>query len=307
MTREMTGTPERVRITVPASTANLGAGFDTLGMALGLYDTVEVAAVDGQPGTARVEVTGAGEGAVPTDGEHLVVRVLHRTLDRLGVRPPAVEMRCVNSVPHARGLGSSAAAIVAGVTAGYHFAGHDVHSERTRAEMVDVAAAEEGHADNVAACLLGGLVIAFTVENRYRSVRLEPHPELVPVVLVPESESATHTMRGLLPESVPHADAAFTAGRSALVVHALTRRPDLLHVATEDRIHQDYREPAMPRTLGLLRALRNNGVAATVSGAGPTVLALPPAGDLPPEVAVDGFDVLRPGVDRSGVRVHTEG
>ncbi|SDP68886.1 homoserine kinase [Actinopolyspora xinjiangensis] len=291
------------RVTVPASTANLGSGFDALAMALSLHDVVEVTPVEAAAGTARVEITGSGAGEVPEDESHLVVRVLHATMDRLGVSPPALRLRCTNAVPHARGLGSSAAAIVAGVAAGYRLAGFDVRSERVRPEALQLAASYEGHADNVAATLFGGLVVAWSVENRYRSVRLEPHSELAPVVLIPRVESATHTMRGLLPSEVPHADAAFAAGRTALAVHALTTDPELLLEATEDRLHQEYRRPAMPETLELVRWLRDGGVPAAVSGAGPTVLALPPGGELSRDGLPEGFELVRLDVDRAGVRI----
>ncbi|SDK64526.1 homoserine kinase [Actinopolyspora mzabensis] len=301
------GTDAAFRVTVPASTANLGSGFDTLAVALALHDVVEITRTDAEPRTARVEVTGSGAGEVPVDESHLVVRVLHATMDRLGVSPPALRLRCTNTVPHARGLGSSAAAIVAGVAAGYRLAGLDVRAERVRPEALRLAASYEGHADNVAAALFGGLVVAWNVENRYRSVRLEPHSELAPVVFVPTAESATHTMRGLLPETVPHSDAVFAAGRTALAVHALTTEPELLLEATEDRLHQEYRGPAMPETLELVHRLRNSGVPAVVSGAGPTVFALPPGGELPdPSVAGD-FEVKRLDVDRTGVWVDRMG
>jgi homoserine kinase len=288
-----------VRVRVPASTANLGPGFDALGMALGLYDTVEAtAAGDG----VRVEVTGEGAGAVPTDERHLVARALRAGVDALGVELPGVVLRCHNAIPHARGLGSSAAAIVAGVAAAYGLAGKepDEHALQLAAEF-------EGHADNAAASLYGGLVLAWSEGPRYRAVRLEPHPGLAPVVLIPDTESATSVTRGLLPGNVPHHDAAFVAGRGALAVHALTTRPDLLLPATEDRLHQDYREPAWPDTMRMVRELRDNGVAATVSGAGPTVLALPSGGTLPSGVDTAGFRVCALPVDRTGVVVEPIG
>jgi homoserine kinase len=142
-----------VKVRVPASTANLGPGFDALGMALGLYDTVEVTVTDGG---VRVEVTGEGAGQVPTDESHLVVRALRAGVDALGVSLPGVFLRCHNAIPHARGLGSSAAAIVAGVAAAYGLAGKplDEHALQLAAEF-------EGHADNAAASLYGGLVLAW--------------------------------------------------------------------------------------------------------------------------------------------------
>jgi homoserine kinase len=284
---------------VPASTANLGPGFDALGMALALYDTVDVAVTSGD---TVVEVTGEGAAGVPTDDSHLVIRALRATCDALGVALPGVFLRCHNAIPHARGLGSSAAAIVAGVVAAYGLAGKepDEHALQLAAEF-------EGHADNAAASLYGGLVLAWSEGTRYRAVRLEPHAALQPVVLVPAERSATHVTRGLLPATVPHTDAAFSAGRCALAVHALTARPDLLLPATEDRLHQDYRDSAWPDTMRMVRELRANGVAAMVSGAGPTVFAATTNGRLPAGVDTEGFAVHALAVDRVGATVAPNG
>ena len=292
-----------VRVTVPASSANLGPGFDALGIALALYDAVHVEVVDGPDGTAEVSAEGEGAAAIPTDHEHLVVRVLHRTWAELGLPRRAVRLRCRNSIPHSRGLGSSAAAIVAGVAAAYELAGFALRDNKNLDQALHLAAAEEGHADNVAASLLGGVVIAWQDGDRFRATSLPAHADLHPVAFVPAGESSTHTTRGLLPAQVPHADAAFNAGRAALAVHALTTDPSLLPVATEDRLHQDYREPAWPATIELVRRLRAAGVAAAVSGAGPTVLALPPRGELPNSAHSTGFTALHLPVDRCGVRV----
>jgi len=287
---------ESVRVRVPASTANLGPGFDALGLALGLYDEVDVAVTSSD---VLVEVTGEGAGQVPTDESHLVVRALRATCDALGVSLPGVILRCRNAIPHARGLGSSAAAIVAGVAAAYGLAGKTPDDG-----ALQVAAEFEGHADNAGASLYGGLVLAWSEGSRYRALRLEPHAALRPVVLVPRTRSATSVTRGLLPERVPHTDAAFAAGRCALAVQAFTARPDLLLPATEDRLHQDYRESAWPQTMRMVRELRENGVAATVSGAGPTVFAVPADGRLPSGIDTEGFAVHALPVDRVGVTIH---
>jgi homoserine kinase len=288
-----------VKVRVPASTANLGPGFDALGMALGLYDTVEVTVTDGG---VRVEVTGEGAGQVPTDESHLVVRALRAGVDALGVSLPGVFLRCHNAIPHARGLGSSAAAIVAGVAAAYGLAGKplDEHALQLAAEF-------EGHADNAAASLYGGLVLAWQEGPDYRAVRFDPHQDVSPVVLVPDAHSATSVTRGLLPDNIPHSDAAFAAGRCALAVHALTTRPDLLLPATEDRLHQDYRADAWPDTMRMVRELRGNGVPATVSGAGPTVFALPSGGVLPVGINTEGFAVRALPIDLTGVAIATNG
>jgi homoserine kinase len=281
-----------VRVRVPASTANLGPGFDALGLALALYDEVEVTpAASG----LRVEVHGEGAGCVPTGEENLVVRALRAACARLGCQPGGVILRCHNRIPHSRGLGSSAAAAVAGVLAGYGLAGREPDEA-----ALDLAAGFDGHADNVGASVLGGLVIAWKDAGSFRAIRLEPHPDLAPVLLVPQEASATEFTRGLLPAEVPHADAAFTAGRAALLVHALTSAPELLLAATEDRLHQPYRCPAYPATGLLVDALRMAGVPATVSGAGPSVLALLVGGELPTGMPTAGFTSHRLDVSAVG-------
>lgn len=286
-----------VRVTVPASTANLGSGFDALGMALGLYDTVEVRIVE--HGGASIVTEGCGADTVPRDERHLVARAVRATAAALDVEFPGLDLRCRNAIPHARGLGSSAAAVVAGVAAGYALAGRKLD-----AGALQLAGGMEGHADNAAASLYGGAVITWQDDDgRYQAARFDPHPSVRPVALVPEVQSSTKTTRGLLPDRVPHADAAFAAGRAALAVHALTAEPALLLPATADRLHQGYREAAWPATFGLVRALRAAGVAAAVSGAGPTVLALTTDGRLPSTVDLTGFATWELDIDRTGVRV----
>jgi homoserine kinase len=289
----------KVRVTVPASTANLGSGFDALGLALALYDVVEVT-VTGE----GIKGTITGEGAdLLVDENHLVVRALLAAADRLELDLPGVRLRCVNAIPQARGLGSSAAAVVAGVAAAYALADREPDED-----ALQLAAAFEGHADNVAACLHGGLALAWSEPGpTYHAVRFEPHAALRPVLLLPDGRSATAQTRGLLPDAVPHVDAAFAAGRCALAVHALTTWPPLLLTATEDRLHQDYRAAAWPDTMRVVRALRENGVAATVSGAGPAVFAATLDGRLPAGVDTAGFVVRELEVDRDGVRAERIG
>jgi homoserine kinase len=286
-------------VRVPASSANLGPGFDSLGLALGLYDEIEVAtAGDG----VTVEVVGEGAAAVPRDARHLVVRAMRRAFDDgFGAAPTGLHLRCRNAIPHARGLGSSAAAAVAGAVAAAALAGRDHRAER--AALLQLTAGMEGHADNAAASLLGGFVVAWNNDGRYDAVSLEVHAGLVPVALVASVESSTSTTRGLLPERVPLADAAFTGSRTALAVLAFTARPELLMPATEDRLHQQYRRPAYPESSALVDALRSRSVPAVISGAGPTVLALTADGTLPGGIALDGFTVLPLAVDPNGATV----
>jgi homoserine kinase len=283
-----------LRVRVPASSANLGSGFDALGLALGLYDQIDVETTGSG---LSVTVSGEGAGSVALDESHLVVRAFRAASERLGVSSPGLHLNCVNAIPHARGLGSSAAAIVAGIAAAYGLAGREPDDA-----ALQLAAEFEGHADNVAASLLGGLVLAWREGDRFAALRLDPHPEVRPVVLVPDERSATSVTRGLLPDRVPHADAAFSAGRCALAVAAITSRPDLLLAATEDRLHQDYRASAWPATMRLVRALRESGCAATVSGAGPTVLAFTVDGKLP-DVELTGFTPRELPIDEHGVTI----
>lgn len=297
-----------VRVTVPASTANLGPGFDTFGMALGRYDTVDVCpdAGDARSPGVRVEVTGQGAAEVRLDEGHLVVRALRAAAAELGFDPPGLVLRCTNTIPHARGLGSSAAAVVAGIAAAYGLAGIDIQQPENAEVALRLAAALEGHPDNAAASLFGGMVLVWEEDGRHRVARLPVHPRVRPVVLVPESGCSTSLARGMLPETVPHADAVFGAGRAALAVHAMTAAPELLFAATEDRLHQSYRAEAYPASARLIGELRRRGVAAVISGAGPSVLALTTGNGLPREVVVEGFEAWSLDVDGEGVRIETE-
>ncbi|MGH3932745.1 MAG: homoserine kinase [Pseudonocardiaceae bacterium] len=287
--------PNRVTVRVPASTANLGPGFDALGLALALYDDVVVALA---PSGLQVHIQGEGAGQVPTDERHLVVRALRGACARLGLRPGGLVLHCHNRIPHSRGLGSSSAAAVAGVLAGYALAGREPDEA-----ALHLAAGFDGHADNAGASLLGGLVITWREGGTFRATRLEPHSDVAPVLLVPDIRSSTAATRGLLPTHLPHADAAFNVGRAALAVHALTVAPQLLLAATEDRLHQPFRRSAYPATGRLVDELRAAGVPAAVSGAGPTVLALPALGELPAVVDTAGFSQYRLDVARRGARV----
>jgi len=259
-----------VSVSTPATSANLGPGFDAMGLALTLYDDLTAAvAGDGY----RVVVHGEGAGELPEDETHLVVRAMLATFDELGERPGGLLVECVNRIPQARGLGSSSAAIVGGVQLA-----RGLVAGGTR--LIDdggalrIAARLEGHPDNVAPCLLGGFTIAWTEGPGARAVRLGTADRVRPTVFVPKERGFTASARAALPSAVPHADAAFNAGRAALLTHALTADPSLLFPATEDRLHQGYRAEAMPGTTSLVAALRSVGVAAVVSGAGPAVLAL---------------------------------
>jgi homoserine kinase len=291
-----------VRVRVPATSANLGPGFDTFGLALGLYDDVVVRVVDAG---LRVDIAGEGAESLGRDESHLVVRALRAGFQTLGGQPRGLEIVCANRIPHCRGLGSSAAAIVSGIAAARALAvgGTDRLDDDG---LLRLATEIEGHPDNVAACLHGGFTLAWRSDGRPSAVRLDPSPEVVPVLFIPPGELSTEKARGLLPNSVPHADAAANSARAALLVEALTHRPDLLLAATEDWLHQDYRAPAMPDSHDLVRRLRTDGIPAVVSGAGPSVLALVTAATADRaarvgEAAGTGWRVERPGISGSGV------
>lgn len=262
-----------VTVRVPATSANLGPGFDALGLALTLYDEVTATRAGGR---GSVIVQGEGAGVLPSGDDHLVVRAMAETFAELAVAPVPVELACVNRIPQARGLGSSSAAIVAGILLARALVAEqdpDRAADFDDAAVLRLATRLEGHPDNVAPCLLGGLTIAWLESSGARAVRLEPAAGVRPILLVPDERGLTATARAALPHTVPHVDAAHAAGRAALLVHALTAATGLLLPATEDRLHQDYRAPGAPATAALVARLRAAGVPAVVSGAGPSVLA----------------------------------
>lgn len=259
-----------ITVRVPATSANLGPGFDSLGMAVGLFDTVRIRT----NGSGRVRVTVQGEGAavLPTDETHLIARTVIETVHNAGYAAGGFDLECENVIPHGRGLGSSASAIVSGVLAGNALL--PAEAQLDAAGLLHACSALEGHPDNVAPALSGGLAVSWEEEGRFRSVRTEVHPDIMPVVAIPATELSTESARGLLPASVPHRDAAANSGRAALLMLAMTADPSLLREATEDFLHQSYRAAAMQPSAALVGALRKAGFAAVVSGAGPTVLTL---------------------------------
>ncbi|MEI7058622.1 homoserine kinase [Nocardioides sp. CCNWLW239] len=308
-----------VTVTVPATSANLGPGYDSLGLALDLRDelTGEVVA-DG----LEVTVEGAGEGTVPLDESHLVVRSMRAAFEIIGKQPTGLRLHCHNRIPHARGLGSSSAAIIGGlVLARALVAGGELILDDET--LFQKAAEIEGHPDNVAPAFHGGFTIAGEDETtptgsstsdggpagRHSfAVRTAVDPRISVVVFVPPTGVETKAARGLLPDTVPHSDAAADAGRTALLVAALNDAPEHLHRATRDFLHQEYRRPAMPESLALVDELRADGVAAIVSGAGPTVLAFS-SGVASAETTKltarcpEGWDCHALAVDMDGVRI----
>jgi homoserine kinase len=300
--------PDRpVTVRVPATSANLGPGFDALGLALTLHDVVEARVIRGG---ISIEVSGAGEDSAASGEEHLVIRAMRAAFGALGAQPPGIGLRCVNAIPQGYGLGSSAGAVVSGLLAARALAA--AGKELTDTDVLRIATQLEGHPDNVAACLAGGLTIAWTSASGPEAARLEPVDGLTPVLCVPAHPVLTETARGLLPPSVPHADAAANAARAALLIAGLTVDPALLMAGTEDFLHQPYRAAAMPATAHLIGRLRAAGIPAAVSGAGPAVLALIVTGTHPGPEAVEAiagaaWRVDRLEIDREGATLDPDG
>ncbi|WP_018118688.1 homoserine kinase [Corynebacterium mastitidis] len=264
----------RAVVRVPGSTANLGPGFDTLGMAVSIYDTVEAEVI---PAGLEVEIHGEGEEDLPRDSSHLVVKALQSGLAAAGATAPGLRLVCTNAIPQSRGLGSSAAAAVAGVLAANALAGFPLDRER----LVQLASTFEGHPDNAGASVLGSAVVSWTeipVDGRsqpaYRAVSVPVHPEIRATALVPDFHASTQAVRRVLPSHVTHTDARFNVSRTAVMTVALQSHPELLWEGTRDRLHQPYRADVLPVTAEWVNRLRNRGYAAYLSGAGPTVMVL---------------------------------
>jgi homoserine kinase len=259
----------RITVSVPATSANLGPGFDTLGMALSHYDhyTAEVTGSG-----LEIDIRGEGEKDAPRDENNLVFKALRLVFDSLGEKIPGLKISCENNIPHGRGMGSSGAAVAGGVmlAAGLLAQKHQL----TEQQLLEFATELEGHPDNVAPALFGGLTIAWVDDSGPHHKKLTVHRGISPLVLVPSNQMSTKLARSLQPDSVPHTDAVFNVSRSALLVAALTQSPELMMAATEDKLHQSYRAAAMPETSALISALRASGHPAVVSGAGPSVLVL---------------------------------
>ncbi|WP_448421664.1 homoserine kinase [Mycolicibacter minnesotensis] len=276
-------------VAVAASSANLGPGFDSLGLALGLYDEVFVETVESG---LVVQVEGEGAGQVPLTADHLVVQGILRGLREVGVQAPGLVVRCRNAIPHQRGLGSSASAVVGGLAVVNGLVAQLDRPGLSETELVQLSSEFEGHPDNAAAAVLGGAVVSWTASAAdggsqapaYSAVPLRLHPDIRLFPAIPQLRSSTAETRMLLPEQVSHRDARFNVSRAALLVVALTERPDLLLAATEDVLHQPQRGAAQPESAAFLQLLRRHGIAAVLSGAGPAVIALTTAAQLPAEV-----------------------
>ena len=286
----------RLRVQVPATTANVGSGFDCIGMALHSYDELELETTS-DPDVLEIQVRGEGADSVPRGETHLVVASIRRGLAAWGAETPGLRLRCHNRIPHSRGLGSSAAAIVGGLALAWGIA----HPERELdlPELTRISSKIEGHPDNAGAAVWGGAILAWFDDDSVKLVQLKVAPELSTLVWIPAFEVPTAGARSVLPETVPRLDAVAQAMAAATLPMALSHRHDLLLAATRDRLHQDYRASLMRSSHTLVANLRKRGVPATISGAGPTVFAIGTKQQLEAssEVPAMGFEMrsLRPG------------
>lgn len=280
----------KLTVRVPATTANLGSGFDCLGLAVDWFDelTLEVAATGG----VEIDVTGEGASSVPRDASHLVIATILHCLGVWNVPAPGgLRLRAHNTIPHSRGLGSSAAAITAGcaLAHGIAFPSKDLD----RVETARLASLLEGHPDNAAAAVWGGAILAWIDGESVEVLRLSPAAGLACLAFVPAFEVPTSGARAVLPDAVTLRDAVSQAIAAASLVKALEQRPDLLLAATTDRLHQHYRAELMPPSWHLLLRLREVGVPATISGAGPAVFAVGTPNQLAPAGQVDAAGFVR--------------
>lgn len=287
----------RLLARAPATSANLGPGFDCFGLALDLVNEVTLDP-EAPPG---VSWEGEGAGELPTDGSDALSAALRRTAEIAGRRLPPLRLHGRNRIPVERGMGSSAAAVVAGVGLADRLLGLGLSADDRLALAVEL----EGHPDNVAAALRGGLVLAYRAAGGWRAEALAPAEGLRPAVLVPEARLSTVAARAALPRDVPLADAAFNAGRAALAVVALTARPELLGEALEDRLHQEVRLRLVPEVAEAFARVRAAGVPVCVSGAGPSLLAFERDGAAVPDLG-PGWRVLRVPPRRAGLEVEEE-
>jgi homoserine kinase len=257
-----------IRVQVPATTANLGPGFDCLGMALELYNTVEV--IPAARGLA-IEISGEGAAELPRDEHNLVYQAIQHVFRQVGHSPAGLRLRLTNQIPVARGLGSSTSAIVGGVIAANLLTGGKLSVK----DIINLASSVEGHPDNVAPAVLGGIVVSVQADGEIKYLKIQPPPGLRGVAAIPDFALVTKISRDMLPVQVTFQDASFNVGRVALLVTALQQGDlSLLGVAMEDRLHQSLRSSYIPGFKKILAAAKLAGArGVTLSGSGPTVIA----------------------------------
>ncbi|WP_153502806.1 homoserine kinase [Cumulibacter manganitolerans] len=299
----MTRAGAKVTARIPATTANLGPGFDCMGLSLAIYDTVSVEAAAGE--RDEVVIEGIGADTLPRDGTHMVLATMRELFALEGWQVPPVRLSCHNRIRHGQGLGSSASAIVAGLLTGKAYAetlGYDVHD----VDLVQIGSDIDGHPDNVAPCLNGGLNVSWEDADGWGVAHLDPHPDIRAILAIPTTVLSTKVARGLIPEMVSHRDAVRNSSRAALCIHAFTTDPALLLPATQDYLHQRYRASAYPDSYALVERMRAVGIAAAISGAGPAVIMFVTGEEHDAVVATEvaaargGFELMPVGIDLGG-------
>lgn len=298
-------TSHAVRVIVPASSANIGPGFDTMGLALEIHDEITAMITDDQG--LRIDVEGEGAGEVPTDERHLVVQAMNVGFAAMGKTPSGFVIKCRNAIPHGRGLGSSAAAIIGGLAVARELVvgGTQLLPDP---ELLNVALSMEGHPDNLSASLFGGFTVSWLESpSKAGSVSIDLHPDVLPIVAVPPHALATTMARGILPDKVLRTQAIHNVARAGLLVHAVSSNPAFLFPATADALHQGARASIYPETTELIALLRAQKVAAVASGAGPAVLMLinksePRQLDVLAGLLPTNWTSVAVAVDRMGVR-----
>lgn len=298
----------RVRLEVPATSANLGPGYDSYGLALDIVDTLIVTVHDAAVDPHRcVEVAGEGAEVLPRDGSHLIMRIIGEVLDSefpavAAELRPRLSLECDNRIPHSRGLGSSAAAVVAGIALAAELGAWSTGVELSRDRILEIATAVEGHPDNAAPAIFGGLTVSLS--EPVKSWQVPVRTVQAVTVLVPSFRLDTEVARGLIPAGIDHAIAADNSARAGLLVHGMSNDSQVLFEATRDQLHQEFRRGAYPESMALVDALRAEGLPAVVSGAGPTVLVLAEA--VPDALVPEGFVAQRTAIDLGGYRVSRE-
>jgi len=258
-----------VKVRVPGTTANCGPGFDAVGIACSVYNELEL--ILSQRGSLIIEVEGEGKGIIPSDEKNIIYQVIRAVLEKVGEKYQGIHIKMLNKIPLSRGLGSSAAAIVAGLFAANELTGNTL----SKNDLLDMATAIEGHPDNVAPAIFGGITISVIQGDQARYLRFMPPTKLNMVVAVPEFNLSTQSARNVLPQTVPFKDAVFNISHTALVIGALCQGEfHHLRYALEDKIHQPYREHLIPGMQQVFEAALDKGaLGAAISGAGPCIIA----------------------------------
>ena len=289
------------QVSVPSSSANIGPGFDCFGIALELRDQYAASILDDV--AFDIDVAGEGADEVKKDKNNLVIKAMLRGFEHMGTKPRGIALRALNVTPHQRGLGSSSSAIIGGLVLARKLvlSGEDLLTDE---DVIALATELEGHPDNVSAAFLGGATISWTESGIGKATKIDVDDRIKAIAFIPENHLSTKKARNVLPETISHHDAVQNSARTALLTQALSSRPDLLFTATEDFLHQAYRADLMPKSMNLVNKLRAAGVAAVISGAGPTVLVLHAGSDQEAEeiihAAGDGFSARKLAISSNG-------